>query len=34
MQKAVAQFLENDGEFHEGLLIILKDELPDLFKQI
>ena len=34
MQKAVAQFLENGGEFHEGLLIILKDELPALFEQI
>ena len=34
MQKAVAQFLENGGEFNEGLLIILKDELPALFEQI
>ena len=34
MQRAVAQFLENGGEFIEGVLIILKDELPKLFEQL
>lgn len=34
MQKAVAKFLEEGGEFKEGLLIILKEELPALFAQI
>ena len=31
---SVAKFLEEGGEFKEGLLIILKEELPTLFAQI
>ena len=34
MERSVAGFFARGGRFHEGLLIIFRDELPQLFAEL
>jgi hypothetical protein len=34
MQRGIVQTLMNGGHFYEGVLVIFKDELPALFKEL